>query len=210
MSIRPSDKYSELLEKLPVQTNTGKPIISFYGQNNKNGFMSNFFPCTFKVPTSDLEIPEIKSLFDSGITFTNSEQAFMFEKGLIFYDRNPVKNLETLNKIVIGGSPGHVKKLGRQVICLGLDGKFDQKTWDIVRCKCMYNACWYKFSQNKELAKMLLNTGDAHLVEATQNDLNWGNGLHINDKKLHEPKQWNGLNLLGEVLMVVRDELKQM
>jgi len=40
----------------------------------------------------------------------------------------------------------------------------------------MLETCLLKFTQNKRLKRVLLETGDAHLVEHTGNDSYWGDG----------------------------------
>jgi len=54
-----------------------------------------------------------------------------------------------------------------------------------------------------------LATGNKTLVEASPLDKVWGIGLAVEDSRVHDPKQWQGLNLLGKVLMRVRDELRK-
>ena len=54
-----------------------------------------------------------------------------------------------------------------------------------------------KFSQNPEIAKELLATGDALLIEHTRNDDYWTDG-----------GDGSGKNKLGLLLMQVREELK--
>ena len=44
-----------------------------------------------------------------------------------------------------------------------------------------------KFSQNPEIAKELLATGDAILIEHTQNDDYWADGRDITGKKQARP-----------------------
>jgi N-glycosidase YbiA len=56
---------------------------------------------------------------------------------------------------------------------------------------------WTKFNQHPRLAAMLVETGDAEIVEHTENDAYWGDG---GDGK--------GLNRLGQILMQVRAELR--
>ena len=55
-----------------------------------------------------------------------------------------------------------------------------------------------KFSQHAELTELLLGTGDAKLVEHTENDSYWGDG-----------GDGRGRNRLGQILMQVREELRQ-
>ena len=61
----------------------------------------------------------------------------------------------------------------------------------------MRKAVWTKFNQHPRLATMLVETGDAEIVEHTENDAYWGDG---GDGK--------GLNRLGQILMQVRAELR--
>jgi len=61
----------------------------------------------------------------------------------------------------------------------------------------MYEICKAKFSQNTELKKRLLSTGNEHLEEGnTWGDKIWGtvNGI--------------GENRLGKILMRIREELR--
>ena len=70
---------------------------------------------------------------------------------------------------------------------------------DRVKDYFMYQALVCKFSQHPDLAKVLLDTGDALLVEDTQSvgsDPYWGNG----------PSD-TGLNKLGRMLMIIRKAL---
>lgn len=65
----------------------------------------------------------------------------------------------------------------------------------------MFQALIAKFTQHPDLAKVLLDTGDAHLIEDTQkvgSDPYWGNG-----------PSGNGLNKLGRMLVLVRASLQR-
>lgn len=53
-----------------------------------------------------------------------------------------------------------------------------------------------KFEQHPALLGLLLSTGDAEIVEHTRNDAYWGDG-----------GDGSGLNMLGRILMEVRQEL---
>jgi ribA/ribD-fused uncharacterized protein len=60
----------------------------------------------------------------------------------------------------------------------------------------MREALRAKFTQNLDLKKILLETGDAILVEYTKNDNHWG-----------DSGDGSGKNMLGKLLMEVREEL---
>lgn len=70
--------------------------------------------------------------------------------------------------------------------------------WDQVkRFDAMKKALYAKFTQHEDLKKLLLDTGDALLVEDSKNDRFWGCGA---DRQ--------GQNYLGKMLMELRDELR--
>ena len=71
--------------------------------------------------------------------------------------------------------------------------------WEEVKDSVMRKAVWTKFNQHPRLAAMLIETGDAEIVEHTENDAYWGDG---GDGK--------GLNRLGQILMQVRAESREL
>lgn len=97
--------------------------------------------------------------------------------------------------------PWAAKKRGKTV------QGFTNDIWQHSREDAMFITCWEKFSQNEELAIELLATGDRVLVEASPIDFIWGVGLAVDDPLVLDPANWKGLNLLGKVLMRVRDRL---
>jgi ribA/ribD-fused uncharacterized protein len=69
--------------------------------------------------------------------------------------------------------------------------------WETVKDDVMREAVLAKFTQHSELRKILLDTGEVMLVEHTANDSYWGDGGH-----------GRGKNMLGKILMEVRDRLR--
>ncbi|EPX57578.1 hypothetical protein D187_004911 [Cystobacter fuscus DSM 2262] len=61
----------------------------------------------------------------------------------------------------------------------------------------MRDALRAKFTQHPEMRELRLGTGDAKLVEHTENDDYWGDG-----------GDGRGKNMLGRLLMQPRDELR--
>lgn len=81
---------------------------------------------------------------------------------------------------------------------LGRDRKQKLRNdWESVKVGVMHAALRAKFTQHADLAALLLSTGSAKLVEHTTNDSYWGDG-----------GDGRGRNLLGQLLMRVRDELR--
>ena len=69
--------------------------------------------------------------------------------------------------------------------------------WEVVKVAVMRKAVRAKFSQHDDLREILLSTGDAVLVEHTEKDAYWGDGGN-----------GSGKNMLGRILMDVREELR--
>ena len=72
----------------------------------------------------------------------------------------------------------------------------------------MYEGCRAKFSSSADLRAQLLATENKLLAEASPYDKIWGIGLAPSDKSAENPDNWKGLNLLGKVLMKVREDLR--
>jgi N-glycosidase YbiA len=69
--------------------------------------------------------------------------------------------------------------------------------WNDIRVDVMYECCLAKFLQHKDLRDQLMATGEEELIEDSPYDSFWGCG----------PKG-DGKNMLGQVLMRIRNELK--
>ena len=109
---------------------------------------------------------------------------------------------EVAAKILEAQSPGEAKALGREV--RGFDeGIWVESRWDIAAAGNLA-----KFSQNQRLREYLLATGTRVLVEASPVDSIWGIGMDKAAATDSHPSDWQGLNLLGFVLMQVRSELR--
>lgn len=147
-------------------------------------WMSNFQPC--------------HTLIDpiSGNKFKTTEHMFMWLKAIYFKDD------ETAAKILLAKTPQDAKDLGRQV------KGYDDVEWNKVRYYEMLTANILKFTQNSELKKLLIATGNRQLVEANPKDQVWSCGLSEKDPLILDSKNWTGQNLLGKVLMEVRELIK--
>lgn len=71
----------------------------------------------------------------------------------------------------------------------------------------VYEGLFAKFSQNAELKETLKGTGNAVLAECAVRDRIWGIGLSMKDPNRFDWTKWNGQNLLGYTLMMVRNKL---
>lgn len=142
-------------------------VIKFYKVHDEYGFMSNFAPYPFS---------------DGSKIWPTSEHYFQAQKFLV------PQIQEKIRQIV---SP----------MDAALEGRNRQNPlrpdWKEIKDEVMLQALRMKFNQHPEIAKGLLATGDAILIEHTQNDAYWADG-----------GDGSGKNKLGLLLMHVRDELK--
>ncbi|RUP51109.1 hypothetical protein BC936DRAFT_149799 [Jimgerdemannia flammicorona] len=92
--------------------------------------------------------------------------------------------------IATADGPGKAAKLGRS------RAHKLRSDWEEIKDEVMTTAVRAKFTSHEDLRKQMLQTGNAKLVEASPTDAYWGVGADN-----------NGKNMLGIVLMRVRDEL---
>ena len=74
-----------------------------------------------------------------------------------------------------------------------------REDWEQVKDGIMKKAVLEKFKQNEPIRRVLLSTENNTIVEKTSNDYYWGCG-----------KDGSGKNMLGIILMEVREQLKSM
>lgn len=112
------------------------------------------------------------------LIYLNAEAAFQAQKESCEKDKEQYTRM----------NPAQAKLVGRNCNL--------RKDWEEIKEQTMYEIVKAKFTQNENLAKLLLATGDAYLEEGNWwHDTTWGvcNGV--------------GQNKLGKILMRVREEL---
>lgn len=142
---------------------------------------SNWHPCSF--------------IDTEGNEYNCSEQYMMAEKAKLFGDE------EIREEILFAKHPRDQKELGRKV------KNFNSDVWTKHCKEIVYRGCYLKFSQNPKLLEVLNSTKGTLLVEASPYDKIWGIGLGEDDPRIHDPKNWQGTNWLGEVLTQLRDDM---
>lgn len=120
----------------------------------------------------------------------------MYSKAMLFHDS------EIADQIMEAEDPGLIKALGRKV------HNYDDIIWNGMRQILIYQGLLAKFSQNEDLNKALLETGEAILAECAVHDKIWGIGLSMKDPARLDIQKWKGQNLLGFALMAVREQLR--
>ncbi|KZN65006.1 NADAR family protein [Pseudoalteromonas luteoviolacea] len=170
-----------------IEQGNSPKFIYFWGhQKPKHGVSKSCFSQWFDTPFTD-----------ANNRFATAEHYMMFAKATLFND------LDVAAKVLASESPKEAKKLGRQV------KNFDEQLWNAERFNIVVKANQLKFEQNPELKAYLLDTSNSVIVEASPVDKIWGVGLSEDNPLISDPKNWQGLNLLGYALMVVRDKLAQ-
>lgn len=152
-------------------------FVFFYGSSDH---FSNFYKTSFTY---------------HGTTFHCSEQFLMYCKAKSFNDD------EIARAIMAESSPAKIKALGRKV------QNFDDQKWKEMRETVAYIGLLEKYRQNDALKKQILDTGSRTLAEASPRDKIWGIGMSSSDPSVENVTKWQGSNILGKVLMRVREQL---
>lgn len=155
-------------------------VICFHNENEKNGYLSNWYPSSFTL---------------DGATFSSMEQYMMYRKALCFGDDKVAAQILATDNVA------EIKALGRLV------SGYDENLWNGIRQIVVYEGLFAKFSQNPKLRERLKSTGSAILAECAVKDRVWGIGLSMRDPNRLDRTKWQGQNLLGYVLMMVRKRL---
>ena len=140
-------------------------------------FLSNFYEAEFEY---------------EGIIYPTSEHAYQERKTNDPETREWIRSAETAMECAIRGRSKRTKNVMR-------------KDWFDIKGEVMHPIVREKFRQNPELARKLIETRDATLIE--------GNYWHDNYfgvctcKKCHSSGQ--ALNMLGNILMNIRESMKE-
>jgi len=155
--------------------------LFFYSASATNGYLSNFSKHKF---------------IERDQTFHSVEQYMHYHKALLMNDE------DTAEEILLANTPYATKILGRNV------KNFNQKIWDLNKKQIVKQGIMLKFKQNPGIQKRLLETSPKLLVEAAggrNGDKIWGIGFDSSEA-MDNIDKW-GLNLLGQILTEVRDEI---
>lgn len=145
----------------------GAGDVLFYAVGDEYGCFSNFYPAPVRL---------------KGRAWPTTEHYFQAQKFAGTKHEEAVRAAKT---------PMLAARMGRDR-SLPL-----RRDWEAVKDAVMRDAVRAKFEQHADLREVLLATGDARLVEHTENDSYWGDG-----------GDGSGRNRLGEILMEVRAALR--
>ncbi|MEO0684147.1 MAG: NADAR family protein [Cyanobacteria bacterium J06649_11] len=177
-----------------IEKNNGNEEFTFFWETRSpfsQWHKSKFIGSIYSIVNKELLPVE----FTEELEFSSAEQFMMYNKALLFLDR------EAAFKIIKTSNPRKQKALGRQV------ENFDEEIWNFARSEIVLRGNRLKFHQNEDLKYKLLETKGTTLVESSPDDKIWGIGLRESDERVMKRDTWQGLNLLGEILTEIRDEI---
>lgn len=155
-------------------------VICFHNPNEENGYLSNWYHSSLNI---------------EGKCFSSMEKYMMYKKACYFQDEEIARQILDVDDVA------EIKALGRMV------SGYDERLWNGIRQIVVYQGLLAKFMQNPELEEQLKVTGEAVLAECAVRDRIWGIGLSMHDPNRLDPGKWQGQNLLGYTLMMVREQL---
>jgi ribA/ribD-fused uncharacterized protein len=162
-------------------------VIGFHLPTEEHGCMSNWYPAEFTY---------------AGLRFLSVQQYMMYHKVML------AGRYDLAKEIMNSDDPAVLEKLAG-------DGTFPEFTriknkWHWICRIVVRRAVFAKFMQHPDLRRELLSTGNALLAECSHLDKTWGVGISLRDMRWKSPENWNGKNDLGNILMEVRDEIRQL
>ncbi|CAK1361046.1 hypotheticalsprotein [Cercospora beticola] len=189
--------------------------IFFWREKESNGYLCQYYPATF-CNTDDPKEQQHE--------FNCAEQWMMYNKALILATPDPPEAPKKPTKGATKSAPAPFdegrRKLPEMILAEKQPDKqkymvqivpftkVGKKKYDATKFQIVVAGNYYKFSQNPELKKLLMATGERELFEAAPNDRTWGIGFKAEEAKRHTDRTSWGSNLLGNALMTVRERLR--
>lgn len=141
--------------------------IRFYRSNGQHGFLSNLFK---------------RTMFFEERFFSCSEEAYQYGKP---------KDKAVAEWLILAPRPHLCAAAAHSLLAFDI-----VPNWNEIKVDRMRKVLKAKFTQHRDFALLLKETGDAILVEESNTDAFWGIG-----------KKGNGKNMLGVLLMELRQEI---
>ena len=160
-----------------IYTPTAGNKTAFFTRNSP---FSNHFPSPFKI---------------NGESFNCLEQFLMVEKARTFDDQ------EAVHKIMAEKLPAKQKQAGKSI------KGFDKHVWEQVAENKVFSGLLAKFEQNPICKDMLIDTANNIIIEANPYDKFWGAGVSLYSADLWNINQHPGKNIMGKLLVRVREHL---
>ena len=180
-TVRPRYTLDQLPEDLNPENLCQKQndnTIVFFGQGSA---FSNHHPAPYR---------------DGNVKYCCSEQQILSSKASLFNDD------VAHSKIMSTKSPLEMKRISNRI------HNFNQATWDQKAPEITRRALMNKFSQNEQLQRKLLATGEAVIAEACRDKL-FGTGVPLFEDGCLDNETWTGKGIMGDALIHVREILRK-
>lgn len=156
----------------------GKGDLDIIPFKSHESVYSNFYSCQINV---------------FGLDFKSSEHAYQHEQAM-------AANMpELAQEIKASQHAGKAKQLSKRI------PKEFRTTWEQTNVQIMKEILVAKFQQVPAFHDALLESPNSILAESTS-DTFWASGLQPDITQISHPDHWPGMNMLGKVLMEIRDE----
>ena len=156
-------------------TRSGKGVTVFFGKDSVYSNLHMATPITI-----------------DGQKFSCNEQYYTYCLAKFFRDET------TAQKVMQTEDPYELVKMHKNV------SNYDAHKWQPEADRTPYLANTAKYTQHMEARTTLLNTGKDEIGEASYSK-RWGIGIPIQDRRALERRNWTGQNVMGNILMRIRD-----
>ena len=129
-----------------------------------------------------------------GRLYNCNEQFYTHSMATFFNDNDATTKSLTID------DPYQLIKLQKEI------ANVDRNKWQPEAERVLYLANIAKYTQNLKAREALLNTGNNTIGEASFSRT-WGIGMSIGDVRALDTNRWNGKNIMGNMLMSIRDTL---
>ena len=117
--------------------------------------------------------------------------------GLTGYYRNFIPKFSSISRLLT--------KLTK-IIAASIKDSDPYSEWNLKKVDIMREVLNAKINSSEEFRKELSESADKLLVEASATDTFWGSGLNYNLTLTTQPDQFPGKNMLGKLLVELRNE----
>ena len=181
------------------------PVILFSSPVDDNGFLSNLYISPFTIDGNSYK--SVEHYYQSQKFATVDDDAYKEFSELIRSQPTPTKAAFLGDMRREDAGTGHLwpwqHALSQHIQNARSKGVRLRDDWPVVKETIMLRGLREKFDQNLDLAQQLVDTGDSMLVKHTKQDDDrwWGDGGD-------QGSGIEGKNKLGQLLIVVREELE--
>ena len=176
----PSDPSADIVDPPTTFADVGSPIKTVAPVVTRETLH------LFRGPKNPLSAFYPQKLLWKNVSFISAEQAYQYEK--LLFHRVPRSGR---NRLLKCHNSHDVKRIANELVRTPCD------SWNAIKFSLMSEICELKVRQCKRFRDCLVQTGSSTLIHNTETDSEWGCGIDM-----------NGRNMMGKILMEVRDNIQ--